>query len=311
MSTSPVFSVIIPTFNRAERLWIALKSLEKQSFKDFEVIVCDDGSNDNTKEIADSFRKKLNLTYLNEENSGGPARPRNNGLKIAKGGWICFLDSDDYWYSEKLDICWIHTELSDFIYHDMDISGENIPENQRHFICRKISNINTFSDLLQNWNTMANSGVMVRKSIISLAGYFDENKSVHGIEDFDMWLRIAKITNRFTYIHMSLGCYYLSPDSFSKNQANCIERDFLLLNKYRNELSVRQYLDVKAVVNIQAGLRYLEKHDRRTANRFFRKAIFNKSRSFLKLKAIAFMISGNSTFRLLKFYLGLKSLLTK
>ena len=68
MTRHPVFSVIIPTYNRADRLKTALECLYKQTFVDFEVIVCDDGSTDNTKEIVDAFRDKLDIKYIRQEN---------------------------------------------------------------------------------------------------------------------------------------------------------------------------------------------------------------------------------------------------
>lgn len=302
-----LFSVIIPTFNRADQLKIALSSLVYQTFKDFEVVVCDDGSKDNTQEIAESFKNQLSIKYIREEHWGGPARPRNTGIINSIGDWICFLDSDDLWYPEKLEVCLGYLDISDFIYHDLEVVGEHIPEYQKQIICRKISTKNAFKDLLLNWNGIANSSVIVRKSILDKTGLFTEDKSLIGVEDFDMWLRIGKITNRFTLIPKLLGGYYLSPVSFSISTKKCIESDYALLEKYRDELTERQYLNVKAVVNTLGGIRHLIHNERSSANHYFYLALFNKSRCLEKIKALFFLIMGKHAFKFTKLYRRLQS----
>src|SRR6266545_511842 len=98
----PFFSVVIPTYNRAEKLRRALESLLHQSYGDFEVLVCDDGSTDGTREVVSAYAGELQISYLWEENWGGPARPRNRGIAAAQGKWVCFLDADDWWHPDKL-----------------------------------------------------------------------------------------------------------------------------------------------------------------------------------------------------------------
>ena len=116
----PQTSVIIPTYNRAQELRRCLNSLTCQTAKDFEVIVCDDGSTDNTEETVREFSGKLDIKYLKSSNFGGPARPRNLGLRIAKGKFVAFLDADDWWCSNKLTRS-IETLNSgaDITYHDL------------------------------------------------------------------------------------------------------------------------------------------------------------------------------------------------
>ena len=84
------FSVIIPTYNNIEYLKRALHSLELQTSKNFETIVIIDGSSDGTLEFLNKYKKYINLKYLYTEPSGGPAKPRNLGINISSGKWICF-----------------------------------------------------------------------------------------------------------------------------------------------------------------------------------------------------------------------------
>ena len=94
--------MLSPTYNRASELRRCLNSLVIQSFQEFEVLVCDDGSTDNSSRVANSFSDILDVHYHYESNFGGPARPRNVGIKLARSPYIAFLDSDDWWTKDKL-----------------------------------------------------------------------------------------------------------------------------------------------------------------------------------------------------------------
>ena len=120
MITKPLFSVVIPTFNRAEALKRCLLSLEKQTFKDFEVIVCD-SSSDHTKNVVESFTRKMSIQYYWEASFNGPATPRNSGIRLARADFIAFLDADDWWYPHKLESVKKYLTESDVIFHDLDI----------------------------------------------------------------------------------------------------------------------------------------------------------------------------------------------
>src|SRR5262249_39882767 len=124
-TNKPFFSIIIPTYNRDKKLLRALQSLNRQSFLNFEVLVCDDGSTDKTRELVDQFKKEKrfrDLHYFFEQNWGGPARPRNIGLRHSSAEWICFLDSDDLWYPDKLERVIPYCDKYDLIYHDFDLT---------------------------------------------------------------------------------------------------------------------------------------------------------------------------------------------
>ena len=101
MNASPKVSVIVPTYNRAERLEGTLRSIVSQTYQDFELIVVDDGSTDNTSKVIESFPS---AQYLPLKKNSGVSKARNIGLACAKGEFICFLDSDDLWNEEKLQI---------------------------------------------------------------------------------------------------------------------------------------------------------------------------------------------------------------
>ena len=99
---NPFFSVIIPTYNQASFLEASLRAVFQQTFKNYEIIVIDNHSSDNTTSLVKRYKKKIIYKKIN--NNGIIAKSRNLGIKLAKGKWIAFLDSDDYWSKDKLKI---------------------------------------------------------------------------------------------------------------------------------------------------------------------------------------------------------------
>jgi glycosyltransferase involved in cell wall biosynthesis len=252
MSNRYLFSIIIPTYNRAERLAVALESLMTQNFKDFEVVVADDGSTDNTKEVVDTYKNVLNLKYIVEENWGGPARPRNNGVKVAEGQWLCFLDSDDWCVPEKLESVLPFLNDYDFIYHDLmvfDING-NTGRSKK---CRKLTK-DVCTDLLVNRNGICNSGVLVRKELVNQVGGFSEDKRLVAIEDYDLWIRIAQHTNRFHYLAMPLGVYYAGGNNISSNYIKRNEIETFVFEKYQDLIPINLFAKAKVNLNISLAV---------------------------------------------------------
>ena len=103
-------SVIIPTYNRSSFLKEAIQSVLNQSYNNFEIIVIDDGSEDETEKVIQSFNDSR-IKYLKREHTGSPAFIRNQGMKIAKGEYIAFLDSDDLWFPHKLKM-----QINSFVF---------------------------------------------------------------------------------------------------------------------------------------------------------------------------------------------------
>jgi glycosyltransferase involved in cell wall biosynthesis len=210
-----LISVVIPTYNRALDLKRALVSLTNQNYKKFEVLICDDGSTDNTFEIANEFKSKLNINYKKIQNSGKPAIPRNLGIANAKGKYIAFLDSDDWWHENKLQLAFEYLENgADLVYSDF-FSVKSL----KKFDCIKVRRLsdNVTKDLLMNGNPICTSSVIVRKSILDVVGLFNEDTDFIAWEDFDLWLRISKHTNKLIHIPETLIYYWEGGGNISTN----------------------------------------------------------------------------------------------
>ncbi len=225
-----MFSIIIPTYNRAIDLERALLSLNNQIYKYFEVLICDDGSTDNTSSVVNEFANKLKIRYIKIQNSGKPAVPRNLGITQAKGKYIAFLDSDDWWHENKLQLAFEYLENgADLVYSDF-YKVKSLKEKEIVKVRELKENITI--DLLKNGNAICNSSVVVRKSILDKVGFFNEGQEYIAWEDFDLWLRISKITSHFVHINQPLVYYWFGGGNLSTSKrtiltAQAIRRTYI------------------------------------------------------------------------------------
>jgi len=214
--TNTLVSIVVPTYNHSIYLKRALESIINQTYENWEVIVIDNHSTDNTFEVVANF-KNNRIKYLKVHNKGIIAISRNIGIKSANGEWIAFLDSDDWWTRDKLEIC-IQSinEKVDFIYHDLEI----IANKSRIFSRKKIKSRKlkkpVLIDLLTEGNAIGNSSVFVRKKFLDEINGIDESKELVAAEDYNTWLRIAKLTDQFVYLKKRLGYYLVHDQSVSK-----------------------------------------------------------------------------------------------
>jgi glycosyltransferase involved in cell wall biosynthesis len=183
---NPFFSIIIPTYNRRESLIRAIESVQKQSFQDFELIVVDDCSQDDTKDILKKYPKIK--TYFNTKNLGVSAS-RNKGIKNALGQWICFLDSDDEWLSQKLKMQFelIQSHKECVLVHTQEIwirNGVRVNQMKKH----KKAGGDQFTRSLELC-VISPSSVAIKKDVLVEVGLFNENYPC--CEDYDLWLRIT------------------------------------------------------------------------------------------------------------------------
>lgn len=185
-------SVITPTYNRGEILKETIQSVLNQTYHNFEYIIVDDGSTDNTKEIVQSFQDKR-IKYISQQHVGTPASGRNTGIKNAKGEFIAFLDSDDIWFPQKLEIQLKEFQKNaDFLI--LATNGIVIPKRPyRKYLSIKKNLVVSFRDLIVNKIIpIINSSVLIKRTAIEAVGLIDEEHFIRASEDYDYWLRILK-----------------------------------------------------------------------------------------------------------------------
>lgn len=216
MTSQALVTVIIPVFNRREELRRALASLCLQNFKKFKVLVCDDGSTDEPSRVVNEFASQLSVELRSQANSGLPASARNLGLRDLDTEFVAFLDSDDWWASEKLlrSVEALHSG-SDFVYHDLYRAENgrairNIRRVRTRGLGKKVR-----KSLLARGNGIATSSVVFRASLVERVGLMSVETDVRAWEDYEYWLRIAEVTNKFKRLPSCLGYYSVDPASLS------------------------------------------------------------------------------------------------
>lgn len=201
-------SVIIPTYNRAAQLTVAIKSVFAQTYQDFEIIVADDGSTDESRQIVNGFNDSR-IKWISAKHSGLPGIARNKGIKKANGEWIAFLDSDDEWLPEKLEKQLMLLEQS----HCLAASSNAIRILKENRVAGNYFSLNknylSFSDLLST-NFIICSSAIIHHSLIDKTIGFPEDESLIVGEDYALWLRISSLTD-FVYIDIPLLKYYDCP----------------------------------------------------------------------------------------------------
>jgi len=210
----PKVSVIIPVYNGQEFIAATLETVFSQTFTDFEVIVVNDGSTDETVAVLQNFREKITLM---ENSHRGPGSSRNLGLQASSGSLIAFLDADDLWLPQKLDrqvaVANLHPEFG-IITTDMsrfDASG--ITERSSGALKGTMRSGYVLEEiLLDNW--IWTSCAMVRRECFEKVGNFDDQSIAIGRDDWNMWVRIAVHYPVF-YLNEILVHYRVHARSFS------------------------------------------------------------------------------------------------
>jgi glycosyltransferase involved in cell wall biosynthesis len=183
---SPLVSVIIPVFNRAWSIRRAIDSVLSQTYKNFELLVVDDGSTDATPDILSGYGKAIKV--ITQQNAG-VSNARNQGITEASGRLIAFLDSDDYWLPSKLSaqVDFFSSRPEAMICQTEEIWMKNnrrMNPKKRH---QKPSGM-MFSESLRLC-LISPSAVMIRKELFDDVGIFDE--ALPACEDYDLWLRVT------------------------------------------------------------------------------------------------------------------------
>jgi len=249
---NPTVSIIIPTYNRAHLVGRAIRSVLNQTYQDFEIIVVDDASIDNTEEVVKSFEDNR-IRYIRHEKNKGAAAARNTGIKAARGEFIAFQDSDDEWLPEKLEkqmdifqdlskeIAVVYTDILKVekgkTFHERDPSI--MPEEGA--ICKKRIDFRVKGIFLQ-------SSVIRKESLITV-GMLDEN--LQRYHDLDLFIRLA---TKYSFYHIDepLVRYYYkcSIDNIASNEPARIKALTYLLGKYKDELSRDRKLFAKILYDI-------------------------------------------------------------
>lgn len=219
----PAVSVIIPAYNAEAFLARSIRSVEAQTFRDFELVVVDDGSTDGTAEVARGFKS---VRYVRGSHQG-EAGARNLGLEEATGELVAFVDADDEWLPDKLacQVAFMEKLGSSFSYTDSYIVRDG--DRVRYSTLARPHDGEILLPLIDDWLDQAfiiPTEVMASRELLRGAGGFETGLTTPGHVDYGLWLKLALRRTRFDYLDEPLALWYRGHESVSSNAVEMIER---------------------------------------------------------------------------------------
>jgi len=296
-------SVIVPTYNRADLISETIESILDQTYKNFELIIVDDGSTDNTEEVIRKF-KDNRIKYIKTDNWGAPARPRNIGIKKAKGEYIAFCDDDDMWDKKKLEKQLPHFNSSKIVgvASDAILITDTPYYRKKNYGRSKLGYIDYhYMDIL-NGNPIITSSCIVKKKILDNVGLFDENKDFYFIEDWELWLRMARF-GLFRVLEEPLISYLFSrkrgyqSSIISKNCLKIINKQIKMNYIKNNDIG-----EIKALIYLMIA-RNLLQFDRPQSRKYYFKSLKITLSMRKKIKSYAGILITFCPFCLIKIIL--------
>lgn len=218
------FSVILPCFNVEETLERTIESILKQDFNDYEIVAVNDGSFDKTLDILEFYKINSGIKVVNQKNKGLGAA-RNSGIKLAIGKYICLIDADDLWVSNKLSLV---NKLIEEKNPEI-ISNDEIIYTKKSLFYLSNKPPKNLSNLLIGGNTLSPSAMIIKKNIFNEVGMFKEDKKFLGVEDLDYWIRIMNFEKKITHLPEPLGIYRRDIGNMSKSN----EFNKRIINMYK------------------------------------------------------------------------------
>lgn len=269
-SRNPRVSVVVPAYNSVDYTVETVESVLAQTYRDFELIVVDDGSIDDTRVVLSSYGDRLQ--YIYKEN-GGACSARNVGIRHARGEYIACLDCDDLWLPEKLEYSLSVLETDPqmgFVFTPCyTIDSEGNPVGKVHF---PFDLQQAYVNLLMENFVMAPT-VLMRRACLEEVGLFDENIFIPA--DWDLWLRLAY---RFQvgYVDRPLSKYRLASNYTLRNVKQFVrEANYVLEKQFRiaDALSQRERARIRAQLLLTHALLYLKAEENDSARLQLRQAI--------------------------------------
>lgn len=282
---APAVSIIMPAYNVAEYIGVALDSIFNQTFTDYEVIVVNDGSPD-TEELERVLGPYLDrIVYLKQENRG-LSGARNTAIGAARGRYIALLDSDDFWDRDYLSVQVDRMEgdpTIDVLYADAFIFGDSPIAGKTYMeICPSEGEVTLERLIKEECHVMVS--VLARREAVVRAGLFDE--SLRSAEDFDLWLRMVDRGNRIAYHRRPLVHYRRRRDSLSADETGLFKSIIRVFDKAECAMSLspgehkaleERRAFYRAKLQLSEGKKALFQGDQKTAvsnlteaNRFLR-----------------------------------------
>ena len=212
---NPLVSIIIPTYNHSSFLKEAIESIINQSFQNWEALIIDNYSVDDTVKVINSF-KDPRIFHELHRNRGVIASSRNKGISLSKGKYIAFLDSDDRWHPEKLNTCIYYLNQGyELVAHGLRWFGER----EKDYFCGPIEKT-SYNSLLKYGNCLTPSATVVVKEKLISVKCFSEDPDLVSSEDYHLWIKLSLKNIKVFVIKDILGDYRIH----SNNESSKVEK---------------------------------------------------------------------------------------
>ena len=253
MTSSPLVSAVITTYNRKKLLIESIKSVLQQTYKNIEIIVVNDGGDKNIEQLINSNINSNSIKYIYKEN-GGLSSARNTGIKASNGSYIAFLDDDDTWYNNKIELQL--NKIGNNSNYALCTSGVRVNyllNGMHYYNYPKITNISFDGMLLRNLIGIS-SCVLIKREVFDEIGYYDERLPAR--EDYDFHIRVVR-KFKVTYVNKPLVNYTIHQNP--NKQMNGGTEKF----KIANDILFEKYKDYydsfdKSLLNIKYSDLYFQ-----------------------------------------------------
>ena len=266
----PVFSVVIPTYNMADSLGAALRSVVDQTFQDFEVIVVDNHSTDHTQRVVQEINdSRVEITKF--WNNGVIGASRNVAINASRGKYVAFLDSDDTWYKNKLE------RIAEAIQGDLDVGlvchnqlmvRDGQEERRTNFGPPPDLQVGMYDYQLRVGNGPVTSATVVARRYLDEVGHFSEDPALISVEDVDLWIRLSKVC-RFRFLPEVLGVRNFHSLSATANFEMHLQALLTMLGRHYRGFDDGQ-----------------RSYPRRAVRRHFAQVIYNIARDYQRQRAL-------------------------
>lgn len=275
----PRVSVVIPTYNHAQFIGHALASVCAQTFTDWEAIVINNFSTDDTESVIAAVADPR-IRLVNFANHGVIAASRNHGMALARGEFVAFLDSDDCWYPQKLEHCLkMMSSGYDVVCHgEVWVSERDSARRLREVFYGPESRA-SFESLLFEGNCISTSAVVVLRQYLEAVAGFDESEALITAEDYHLWLKLARAGAKIGFVHEILGEFRIHDGNNSKAALRNMRAVRTAFEKMYAELTGHSLITRlqawrrRAIIDYSGGRGLQDNGEHRAAWAWFLKAI--------------------------------------
>lgn len=287
-------SVIMPAYNAAQTIAESINSVISQTFKNWELVIVNDGSKDATEKIISEYiQKDKRIKLINLLKNNGLPNARNLGVENSTGDYIAFLDSDDLWMPEKLKVqADYHTKNKRFLISHTDYDSINangiIKRPWKNIMTLRKSKFGNLLPTIYYKNVIGVLTVMMKKEVFEGVNGFDIK--LWGLEDQDLWIRIAEKGYNFGYINKNLASYRVNPQGMVQNNSKYKKAYKNLISKHYKSHSLTSVLNLVQVHYYRYfGTAYFKRGQYKLANLYFTKSLSFHKFSFIGITTLLYI----------------------